>query len=281
MLHEVFDITVDGQRVGVSADCKAKLYSYVHSESGEIPISPRPALLICPGGAYCFTSDREAEPVALRFFAEGFNCFVLRYSTVQEQPQARFPVQLLQLCQAVSLVRKNAVQWNVDPGQVAVCGFSAGGHLAASLGVFWNSKTVQDYFAVSDCEVYRPDALLLCYPVVTAGDFAHRYSFECLLGQQPSQRQLDTVSLEKHVGPHTPRTFLWHTYDDGAVPVENSFLFAQALRKYHVSLEMHIYPRGDHGLSLANPQTSGDERQNIPWCAHWVEDAVRWLKQKE
>ena len=130
MQHQVLDI-----RAG-AAGTTAKLYTYIRDESPEMEAHRRPAVVICPGGGYGMTSDREAEPVALKFLEKGFQCFVLRYSV---EP-VRFPAALLQLATAVAMVRSRADKWHVNADKIAVCGFSAGGHLAASLGVFWNLR---------------------------------------------------------------------------------------------------------------------------------------------
>jgi len=220
---------------------------------------PRGAVLVLPGGAYRMTSDREAEPIALRFTAAGFHAFVLRYSVAPN----RHPKPLQDAQKALDLIRSQSSEWNLDPAKVAVCGFSAGGHLAASLGVFGNP---------------RPDALILSYPVITSGPFAHQGSFENLLGQEapaPVQAQL---SLETQVTDKTPPTFLWHTYDDAAVPLENTLLFAGALRQAAVPFELHVFPKGRHGISLAEAETDFEDGGGIDaHVARWMGLCVEWL----
>lgn len=206
----------------------------------------RPAVVICPGGGYRYTSEREATPVALEFLARGINVFVLYYTCVT----VKFPTQLVEVATAVKTVREHAKEWNIIPDQISVCGFSAGGHLAASLGVFWNHSILRDCGFTND--LHKPNKLILGYPVITTGEKAHMGSFENLLADQ-TEENLAQVSLEKHVTKDVPPVFIWHTFDDGAVPVENSLLFANATVAHNVLTELHIFPKGPHGLSTATP----------------------------
>ncbi len=157
-------------------------------------------------------------------------------------------------------------------------GFSAGGHLACSLGAFWNRELVWGPLGLR-AEQIRPAAMLLSYPVITSGPFCHSGSFENLLGEEAQDKEKrHLVSLEHQVGPHTPRTFVWHTAADASVPVQNSLLLAQALAKSGVSVELHIYPEGCHGLSLATEDTSsGKENMIEPRCQSWIKLAGEWL----
>lgn len=237
-------------------------------------VKPRGAVLICPGGGYGFTSRREAEAVALQYTAAGWHAFVLYYRVAP----ARHPKPLMDLSRGVALIRAHAQQWQVDAGRIAVCGFSAGGHLAASLGVHWQKDELWQA-AGGERGCNRPDALILCYPVITSADKAHRGSFDHLLGPDPDAALLHMLSLEHHVGPHTPPAFLWHTFNDQAVPVENSLLFAQALRRHDVPFEMHIYPDGPHGLSLATAETAEREDQVNAHVAGWMNLSIAWLRQ--
>lgn len=253
----------------------AELYTYVPDNSPEIdPDRRRPAVVVCPGGGYEFTSDREAEPVALRMNAMGFAAFVLRYSV----KPAAFPAALQELAHAVALVREKADAWHVDPEKVVVMGFSAGGHLAASLGVYWHTRFLNEVTGL-DAETVRPDGLVLCYPVVTAGDFAHRGSFKALLGEREEDLSHE-VSLENLVTTKTPPTFLWHTGEDASVPVENSLLLADALRRHGVPFELHIFPEGVHGLSLATEETRSTYADTVlPDVAGWIDMAGRWIRK--
>ncbi|MCP4398865.1 MAG: alpha/beta hydrolase [bacterium] len=232
----------------------------------------RGLVLICPGGGYHFTSPREAEPVAMQFMAAGRHAAVLWYSVAPR----RHPQPLLDLSRAVCLIREHAEDWQVDPQKIAVCGFSAGGHLSASLGVHWNKSYLQDSPGIQT-EMNRPNALILAYPVITSGEFRHAGSFQNLLGDNPDQSLLKELSLERQVTTQTPPTFLWHTVADLSVPVENSLLFAQALRKHQVPFELHLYPEGAHGLSLANEETATPELPPDPHVAGWMRLCLEWL----
>lgn len=235
----------------------------------------RPVVIICPGGGYEFVSDRESEPVALRFAALGFHTCVLRYSVAP----AVYPAALLELSETVGLFRRRAEEWNIDPRKIFVMGFSAGGHLAASLGVLWDDEAL---FGEDEAIKHRPDGLVLCYPVITSGEFAHRSSFALLTGDETGRSPLwKALSLERRVTDKTPPCFLWHTQDDPAVPVENSLLFASKLRAHGVPFELHVYPSGVHGLSLANEETFSPGRPELinPVCGDWPEMAARWMKR--
>lgn len=234
-----------------------------------------PCILICPGGAYGFTSAREAEPVARAYNAQGFHALVLHYRTAPH----KHPAPLNDVSNTLALLRQNATELNIDPTSIAVCGFSAGGHLAASLGVHWNKEYLQNEICKTPGQ-NRPDALILSYPVISSGEYAHRMSFENLLGADTDLKMLEEMSLEKQVGDQTPPTFLWHTADDASVAVENSFLFAQALKKENIPFELHIYPNGPHGLSLATAETdeSGDGSMTIPHVQGWLELSAQWVK---
>lgn len=255
----------------------ARLYTYFLDSSPELRDSGRrPAVVVCPGGAYQFNSDREAEPIALAFCAQGVHACVLRYPCAP----ARFPTALCALAQAVAWVREHAEEYHVDPDRILVCGFSAGGHLAASLGVFWHQPFLAQASGIS-ADLCRPNGMILCYPVITSDPaYAHMGSFENLLGPDADEAQRAQVSLEKQVTDQTPPTFLWHTNADTGVPAENSLLFCLALRRVGVPLEAHFYSVGAHGLSLANEVTANAQGAGVqPECAGWFDLATAWLKR--
>ena len=237
--------------------------------------APKAAVVICPGGGYEMTSDREAEALAVKFMAMGYHAAILRYSVAP----ARFPEALLQLATAVAMLRENAEKWHIDTGKIVVQGSSAGGHLAASLGVFWKKNFIAETLG-ADSEMVKPNGMILSYPVITSGEFAHTGSFECLLGED--YNDLDKrkeQSLEFQVSKDTPTTFLWHTVTDDCVPVENSLLFFNALRKFEIPVEMHLYPVGGHGLSLANEETSHEDGGCVQKeCQSWMELACKWMQ---
>lgn len=274
MIHESIPLWKKGEYLGEMAD---GFFPYINTYvlDGE---RRRPAVLICPGGGYSFRSAREAEPIALQFNAAGCHAFVLHYSVAPR----RYPLPLLDVSRAMCLLRGKADAYRIHAGRIAVCGFSAGGHLAASLGVFWDKPVAlgaQGALRAPGIEpgLNRPDALILSYPVITSGPYAHRGSFECLLGPGASQDRLDEVSLERHVSDKTPPTFIWHTYADEGVPLENSLFFTGALRKAGVPFEFHVYPEGVHGLSLATEETSDGIRDPNPHVSSWMYLCAEWL----
>ena len=238
-----------------------RLEAYVLKNSLEFQTgSKRPAVVICPGGAYMGTSDREAEPVALRFLARGYHAFVLRYSV-----QTRFPQPMLDLATAILTVRQHADEWFVDADQIALCGFSAGGHLAASLGVHWDKPFLSEPLGVS-AEQIKPNALILGYPVIdlelvdnppimVEGQAEpvglNEHVLATVMGEFPPPRALvEQYRADRHVSSATPPTFIWHTADDALVFAGNALRFAGALDDHHVPYELHIFESGVHGLSL-------------------------------
>lgn len=257
-------------------ESNAVISIYIPENSEEININKkRETIIMCPGGGYVMTSDREAEPVALKFVAEGFNVVVLRYSVAPN----KFPKALIELAATVDYVRSKSKEWNVDKDKIIVCGFSAGGHLAGSLGVLWDNKILEEALEINKDNI-KPNAMILCYPVITSGEFAHKGSFDNLLGENVSEVEREKLSLEKLVSKNTPTTFLWHTFDDGAVPVQNSLFFANSLASNNVPFELHIYPNGVHGLSLCEELTAMNvQSEHINQHAGtWFKLAVEWIK---
>ena len=255
---------------------EAIISAYIPENSEEININKkRETIIICPGGGYEFTSDREAEPIALKFVAQGFNAVVIRYSIAP----VRYPTALLELAETVRYVREKEKEWNVDTEKVIVCGFSAGGHLAGSLGVLWNNEIIEKYLDIKNEEV-KPNAMILCYPVISSGEFAHKGSFDSLLGEKEAEISRENLSLEKLVSIETPKTFLWHTFDDGTVTVQNSLLFSNALASNKVQFELHIYPSGVHGLGLCEEITAMNGRSEHinSHIASWFNLACQWIK---
>lgn len=259
-----------------------KAEGYRPSESGIVPYMAaylldgkknRGAVVICPGGGYRLLASHEGEAVALQYNAAGYHAFVLHYSIAPR----RHPQPLMDVSRCVAMVRTHAQQWQVKPQHIAVCGFSAGGHLAASLGVHWQKPYLQK--AAGEPGSNQPNALILGYPVITSGPMANRSSFDHLLGQDAEASLLHELSLEYQVGVQTPPTFLWHTVDDQSVPVENSLLFAQSLRQHGVSFEMHLYPQGPHGMSLATEETAHKDGMVDGHVAGWMALSQQWLKQ--
>lgn len=233
----------------------------------------KPLVIVCPGGAYAHHSPREAEPVAKKFNSLGFHSAVLRYAIYPHV----FPEGLLDLFRTIKHYRKNASKLGIDENKIIVCGFSAGGHLCGSAGVFWNKS---EYCEKLKCrpEDIRPDALCLCYSVISSGKYANRLSFIKLIGSEKDGQTEENytaslyshLSLEKFVTKDCPPAFLWHTNEDAYVPPENSLLFAAALKKHKIPCELHLYAKGDHGIALATEETSRENNVDvIPECQNW------------
>ena len=232
----------------------------------------RPCLLICPGGAYAMCSERESEPVAVHFLSEGFNVFVLTYSVLP----SHFPTQIREVAAAVELIYKYSEEWNCDTEKIALMGFSAGGHLAAHYSTMFDCNAVRTIFPESKAV----NASVLCYPVISADwDVAHRGSFINLLGHKPNnQEEEDFFSCDKQVKPTTPPAYIWHTAEDGSVPVKNSILYANALAENKVPFELHIFPYGCHGLATCDRQTVDNIVPAYEYASAWLSDLKRWLK---
>lgn len=232
---------------------------------------PRPMVIIFPGGGYCMCSDREAEPVSIAFLEKGFHTCILRYS-VRTSPAdpglGDTPMQ--QAAQAVSYVRACAEQWCVDVNKITVIGFSAGGHLAASLGVFWNNKCR----IPNGGECCKPNAVILSYPVIYGAENTHRFSIENLTGISSESEMDRKYDLPRYVSSDTPPTFIWHTLEDDVVPVENSIGMAQALMHAKRPCAIHIFTKGKHGLSLATKDVGGGP----VGVSRWFDLAIDWME---
>lgn len=256
----------------VEAGYQAQLTFYLQENFREIdPVRKRPLILICPGGGYENISSREAEPVALKLLSLGFHAAVLTYSVAP----AEFPVSLRQLGQAMVVIREKSVEYPIDPERIFVMGFSAGGHLAASLGAFWNHSLLEDLS--TEATVLRPKGLILCYPVISTGEYRHASSFHKLLGN--ATEKAERVSIEKLVTPAFPATFIWHTVEDQVVPVQNTLLLVNQLVEKKIFCECHIYPKGPHGLSLGTEETASDAGMYNRDIQDWPELAARWIKE--
>ena len=271
MIHKKIEIKAHGMEdVG-------NLYTYFLDSSIEMrPNEKRPVILMCPGGGYEMTSDREAEPMAMQFLAMGYHVAILRYSVCP----VRYPAALLQVAESVLYLKEHADEYHIDPEKIVVQGCSAGGHLAANYGIAWNSPFLTKLMGMeNDPERLCVAGLLLCYPVITSGEKAHEESFRNLLGEQYEEKK-EELSLENQVTPDTPPTFLWHTATDETVPVENSLYFFQSCLQQGVSAELHIYPVGGHGLSLANEETCRANGIGVQKeCQSWISLAQTWLEE--
>ena len=250
----------------------------VHRVSHELTKGRRPAMIVFPGGGYQFTSDREAEPIASAYFAEGYNTFTVRYITGDK---AKIANPLLDAAAAIAHVRTNAEKYCVDPDKIAVIGFSAGGHLAGFIATQWHCKFIADKLGI-DNELCKPNAAVLCYPVVTQNVPTHEGSFNYLMGFERNDELNHIANLDENVDERTCPCFIWHTATDDAVPVANSLAFARALTDKRIGCELHIFPDGRHGLSRATAETApdwGTKEYTIPYIARWMEWSIKWLER--
>lgn len=251
------------------------LTTYICDEVARVELPPRKAIIICPGGGYEFLSEREAEPIAKKYLAEGLSVFVLYYSV---GANAKDLVPLIEISMAITHVRENCKKYRIDPDAVFVTGFSAGGHLAASAATLWNCAEIRDALGIGKDGRYeginRPTGTILCYPVITAGEYAHTPSI-CNLcgGEEHYKEKSNFFSLENQVDENTSPTFIWHTFSDQLVPVQNALLYVEALAKHSVPFEAHIYPHGPHGLSLATWEV-GSKNNHV---SGWFELAIKWI----
>ncbi len=227
----------------------------------------RPALIVVPGGGYRFTNQDEAEPVSTAFTAKGFQTFIVDYLCCEQN--VRYPEQLLELSAAVDYVRKHAKELCVNPDEIFVIGFSAGGHLTGNLAVA--HQNVEKLAGVAlDC---KPTAVGLCY-AVTSCRYGHEGSHRNLLtgySEVEKEKLVNEVNLDELVSANTPPAFLWTTAEDVDVPCENSLRYALALAKRNIPYELHVYPRGPHGLSTANKEFRSP-RSDLSRIARWVDD---------
>lgn len=272
MLYET--IPMKNLHPALSSDpAKTGLRVYARSACGALADDGRRwAIIICPGGGYQVVAPGEGEPVALAFLAAGIQAFVLHYSV---EP-ARYPAALHELAAAVAWVRAHASDYGVSPHRIAVCGFSAGGHLAGCAAALWNHPVLEPLHLCP--EEMRPDASILCYPVITARmEKSRPSSFTNLLGAGvPVPPEL---SLEDMVTARTPPAFLWATVADNTVPVENTMTYAAALRRVGVPFELHLYSDGPHAMGLATAESAWGPEYEDPHAATWHALCVTWLRR--
>ena len=249
------------------------LTAYVHRGGSTVEDRKKfPAMLILPGGGYHVVSDREGEPIAMAYYAKGFNCFVLDYTVV---PDGYYPTQLVQAAASATIIRTNT-EWN-NTDYLAVCGFSAGGHLAASLGTRWMKCGISEVTGQPD-RLARPDAMVLCYaaPTVNEGRVVQA-AMRGLNGKDAPEESVNSQDLACDVTEDTPPAFFWHTAEDETVPIANPLRFAAKMQKAGVPTEVHIFPFGPHGMALADPITSASSLPSDGYVARWVELSIRFL----
>lgn len=258
-------------------DGRVKLYAYIpHWTPVPGAYPSRSGVVVLPGGGYLMHGNSEGEPVALAFMAKGFNAYLLKYSIGAD---AVFPASAADACRALKIIRENAGELHQDPDALCLCGFSAGGHVAACAGTMWNREDVRIHSGCSD-EEGKPNALILGYPCITVDIAGMADMYNRLRGERTLEELKEIASAENWVGAHTPPCFLWSAYEDTLVPVEHSLMFQMALAKHNIPFTAHTYLRGTHGSALAAPESSlGTAWYEEQGVARWFEDAVYFLRQ--
>ena len=262
-LYEYFGITRPNGAQGY-------LDSYIIERNEEFSKNRlRPAMLVIAGGGYCGVVAWEKEPIALYYLAQGFDAFVLTYSTV---PIA-FPYQLLEGCMAMAYIRENADKYRIDNEHVSAIGFSAGGHLCAMLATVYDEKEIK-IFLGDKISLCRPDAVVLSYPVITTGEKTHNSTAVNISGGDVKLKA--RLSLENRVTEKSSPAFIWTTANDETVPCENSLYMALAYKKAGVPFELHVFENGVHGLSLATEEVN---TPNAP-VSVWKDLSITWLNNR-
>lgn len=283
------------------------LTTYILDNSPEMHYDEkRPAVLVCPGGAYLSCSDREGEPVALAFATMGYQTFVLRYSVygggafecmeegsdLPAKPEINHPTPMREIGMAMAMIKEHSDEWLVDTERVAICGFSAGAHNCAMYSVYWDKPVIVDYLK-KDKTLLKPAACILGYCLSdytfmkenTSGSkmdraFFNTSNFAFLGTREPSDELLDEVSPALHVDSNTPPTYLWSTAADNLVPIQHTIRMAHALADNKVPFEVHIFEEGMHGLSLSTQTTAASKAQCLPDVAKWLPLCDGWLKKR-
>lgn len=265
-LYEYFGVPREKNTAG-------RLTVYARERNLEIKEKLRPAMLVIPGGGYTWVSLREAEPVAMNFLHAGYSAFTLDYTV-----NTPHPVPLLEAAMAMVYIRENAAKYFVDPEHVAAVGFSAGGHLCGSLATLFNDDCVKKALG-KRAELVRPDAVLLSYPVITTGIATHSGSADTISGGNPELRA--AMSLENRVTKDSVPAFIWHTFEDDCVPVQNALLMAEAYLKAGVPFDLHVFEKGWHGMSTVTAEvTDGEYPEGIARAAEWTRLALSWLSSR-
>lgn len=223
------------------------------------------AVIICPGGSYSqLAMDIEGDEVAKKFNEIGVTAFILKYRLPSDVIMLDKTIGPLQDAQrSIQLLRQRATEWGINPAKVGIIGFSAGGHVASTAGTHFDKAVIDNKDNIS----LRPDFMMLLYPVVSMGEYAHKGSMHNLLGATPTQDMIDLYSNQKQVKPNTPVTFIVQAEDDPGVPVQNSLMFYNALLANKVQAQLIIYPHGGHGFGLNNKTTKD----------YWFNSATNWL----
>ena len=280
------------------------LTTYVLDDSREmLNGKKRPAVLICPGGGYLYCSDREAEPIALRFAAMGYHAFVLRYSVyykgedfpeyaneLEPRPETAHPAPVQDMGLAMKCIHQHAEEWLVDVDRIAICGFSGGSHNCAMYSVYWNKPLITDFIGVE--KGLPPAAVILGYgvsdnrtieenpPVISYPDLLDAYMVALFGEKNPGEEKRRALSPSLLVDEQVPPTFLWATAGDDAVPVIQTVCMGESLVRKHIPMEMHIFEEGGHGLALATQATATALSNIVPEVSVWVDMADKWLQKR-
>jgi acetyl esterase/lipase len=228
-------------------------------------------MIICPGGGYSRLASHEGEGYALWLNQHGISCFVLTYRLGSHG--YRHPAMLQDGTRAVRWVRAHADEYKIDARRVGLMGSSAGGHLTSTVLTHFDAGDTNSADAV-ERQSSRPDLGILCYAVISMAQFAHKGSHDNLLGTNASPELVKLLSNELQVKTNTPPCFLWTTFEDKTVPMENTMMFAEALRKNHIPFDLHVYEKGGHGMGL------GDKKEPSTPHHPWAADCLFWLKQR-
>lgn len=239
----------------------AVLKSYIREDLSEKCNSykERPAIIVFPGGGYKYLSPRESEPIVLEFLSRGYNLFLLEYAVTKEEIMKREPEK--EAAEAVAFIRENKERFRIKEDNIVLLGFSAGGHVALSLGAHWERYGI----------VSKPNALVLSYPVVTMGAWCHEGSKDNLT--RGEKERVEYFSLENQITPSIPPTFVWHTAEDKSVPPMNTIMLLESLESVGATYEYHIFSKGKHGLSTCRKEVGSEEKR----AEKWMDLSDSWL----
>lgn len=271
------------EKIFLSENKETHLVTYIHDKSTRrnYQISPRPAIIVVPGGAFSMISDKETEPVALTFMKEGFHTFVLNYTVGDE---CQFPQILEEVSQAILIVRQHASEWDVDPNAIVLMGFSAGACVSAISATQWNNPDIALKLEVSSEEL-KPNAAVIGYGAWDNTNTIQKnpqfYNPEAANIARNCTPELDVIN---YVGQHVPPLFIWHNLYDQYVPAINPILIASKMLEYQLPFELHLFQGGEHGMSVCNDLSSYNEKgkqllADNPNVAYWVPMCVNWLKK--
>lgn len=290
------------QEINLRGDGSARLDCFIQDpQISTNRFKTRPAIIVCPGGAYLTLARREGEPVALRFAGLGYQAFVCRYLTYVDQREgtgkgprfrleSHYPEQLVDLMHAIALVREHAEEWGIDPMCVYVLGFSAGAHLCCMLGERWDDAGLLERAGIepSDAALVKPDGMVLSYPMLNVspqldgneGVPPEELMSMALFGTlDPDPALVDRYDLVRHVRPDMPRTFVWHTTEDKTVNPLDTMALVTRMMELGVPCELHIYQCGPHGQALCDWASASKPEDINPAASAWVDAAHTWLQQ--